>query len=175
MNTFKKTHQLAVASLIAAFYVALVFLQETLVPTSASAAVQFRVAEALCVLCLFSPTAIAGVTVGCFFSNFLFMGALPLDMVFGTAASLFAALCMYLLRNVKVKDVPVLSLLMPAVFNGVIIGAEIEAFFIEGDFNFFSFLIQGGLVAVGELAVLFTLGLGLYKLIKSKNLVKYIS
>ena len=44
-----------------------------------------------------------------------------------------------------------------------IIGLEIEIFFIEGPFHFTSFLVQGGLVALGELGVCFTLGLLLYK------------
>ena len=72
------------------------------------------------------------------------------------------------LRNVTVKGFPVLSFLMPAVFNGVIIGAEIEFFFIEGSFRFSDFLLQGGLVALGEIAVMFTAGTALYFAVKKK-------
>ena len=81
---------------------------------------------------------------------------------------------MYRLRNFTVKGIPFLSLLMPALFNGVIIGAEIEAFFIDGPFRISSFLVQGGFVALGEFLVLMTLGLMLVKIIKKKNIEKYL-
>ena len=174
MNINKRNHNLAVGAIIAALYAVLVFTQEMLFPNSASAAVQFRVAEALTVLALFTPAAIPGLTIGCALSNVLFVGALPLDVVLGSFATFLAAACMYKLRDVTMKGIPVLSLLMPAIFNGVIIGLEIEIFFIEDPFHFTSFLIQGGLVALGELGVLFTLGILLFRVIKNKKLEKYL-
>ena len=66
---------------------------------------------------------------------------------------------MYALRNVRFKGLPLLSALMPAVFNGVIIGLEIEIFFIEGGFHILSFLTQAALVALGELGVCLVIGL----------------
>ena len=174
MNTNKRNHNLAVGAIIAALYAVLVYSQEMLFPNSASAAVQFRVAESLTVLALFTPAAIPGLTIGCALSNLIFMGALPLDVVLGSLATFLAAVCMYKLRDVAVKNIPVAALLMPAIFNGVIIGLEIEAFFIEGPFRFTSFIVQGGLVALGELGVCFTLGIILYKAIKNKKLQKYL-
>ena len=50
------TRDLTCGAVIAALYVVLTVLQNALLPGSASMAVQFRVAEALCVLALFSPT-----------------------------------------------------------------------------------------------------------------------
>ncbi len=175
MNINKRNRNLAMGAIIAALYAVLVFSQEMLFPNSASAAVQFRVAESLTVLALFTPAAIPGLTIGCALSNLLFMGALPLDVILGSFATFLAAVCMYKLRNAVIKGVPVASLLMPAVFNGIIIGLEIEIFFIEGPFRFTSFLVQGGLVALGELAVCFTLGVLLYNVIKNKKLQKYIN
>lgn len=175
MNMTKKTNRLVVAAVIAALYVALTFMQEFIFPTSASMAVQFRISEALTVLSLFTPAAVPGLTVGCFIANFTVMGALPMDIVLGSFASFLACLFMYKLRNITFKNIPVLSLLMPALFNGIIIGAEIEIFFIEGPFNFFSFLLQGSFVALGELAVLFTLGIALVKIIRNKKLEKYLN
>lgn len=175
MNTTKKTNRLVLSAVIAALYVALTFMQEFIAPTSSSMAVQFRVSEALTVLSLFTPAAIPGLTVGCFIANFSVMGALPMDIVLGSFASFLACFFMYRLRNATVRGIPVASLLMPAVFNGIIIGAEIELFFIEGPFNFVSFLTQGGLVALGETGVLFTLGLGLVRIIKNKKLEKYLN
>lgn len=173
MNTNKRNHNLALGAIIAALYAVLVFTQEMLFPNSASATVQFRVSEALTVLALFTPAAIPGLTIGCALSNLLFMGALPLDVLLGSFATFLAAVCMYKLRDFTFKGVPVTAFLMPAVFNGVIIGLEIEIFFIEGPFHFASFLVQGGLVALGELGVLFTLGILLYKTINNKKLQKY--
>ncbi|MBQ3136277.1 MAG: QueT transporter family protein [Clostridia bacterium] len=170
----KKIHRLVLSGVIAALYVGLTFVQEMIFPTSATMAVQFRISEALTVLSLFTPAAIPGLTVGCFIANFSVMGALPTDIILGSLASFFACLFMYKLRNVTVKGFPFLSLLMPAVFNGVIIGAEIEIFFIEGPFNFLSFLTQAGLVALGELGVLYTLGAALVKSIKGVKIGRYL-
>ncbi len=174
MNISKRTHKMAVSAVVAALYVALTYAQTAIFPGSTSMAVQFRASEALTVLALFTPAAIPGLTVGCFLANLVSVGALPIDMILGTFATLLAVLSMHKLKNVCIKGIPVFSLLMPAIFNGVIIGLEIEIFFIEGSFHFTSFLIQGGLVALGEIGVLFTLGLMLYKLIKNKNLEKYL-
>ncbi len=174
MNINKGNRNLATGAIIAALYVALTYAQEMLLPGSASAAIQFRVSEALTVLALFTPSAIPGLTVGCAVSNLVFMGALPLDVVLGAFASFLALLCMYRLRFVTFKGIPVPALLMPAIFNGIIIGLEIEIFFIEGPFNFASFLVQGGCVALGEFGVCFTLGILTYKMIKNKKIEKYI-
>ena len=163
MKSKKQVLWLTQAAVIAALYAALTVLQGVIAPGTASMAVQFRVSEAMTLLCCITPAAIPGLTLGCFLANFLFMEALPVDMILGSLATLLAGLAMYLLRNVQWKKLPLLAALMPAIFNGIIIGLEIEIFFIEGPFHFSSFLIQGGLVALGELAVCFTLGLLLYK------------
>ena len=163
MKTKKQVLWLTQAAVIAALYAALTVLQGVIAPGTASMAVQFRVSEAMTLLCCITPAAIPGLTLGCFLANFLFMDALPLDMLLGSLATLLAGLAMYLLRNIQWKKLPLLAALMPAIFNGVIIGLEIEIFFIEGPFHFTSFLVQGGLVALGELGVCFTLGLLLYK------------
>lgn len=175
MNINKRNRNLAVGAIIAALYAALTYAQEMLVPGSASAAVQFRASEALTVLALFTPAAIPGLTVGCALSNLLFMGALPLDVVLGSLATLLAAVCMHKLKDATLMGIPFAAFLMPAIFNGVIIGLEIEIFFIEEAFHFTSFFVQGGLVALGELGVCFTLGFLLYRAIKNKKLQKYIN
>ena len=175
MNIRKKNHRLAVGAVIAALYVALTYAQEAIFPNSTSMAVQFRLSEALTMLCVFTPAAIPGLTIGCLFANIISVSALPIDMVMGTFASFLAFLCIYKTRNITFRGVPYVSALMPAVFNGIIIGLEIEIFFIEGPFNFLSFLTQAGCVAIGELAVCFTLGLLLVKTIKNKNFEKYLN
>lgn len=150
-------------AVIAAMYAALTYAQSFLLPGTTTAAVQFRVSEALNVLALFTPAAIPGLTLGCIISNLYSIGqGLPLDMIFGSFATLGAALCIHFLRNLKIKKYPLPAMLMPALWNGVIVGWEIEYFFIDGPFHFSSFLIQGGLVAIGELGVMLVLGTPLY-------------
>ena len=175
MNINKKIYGIVVGAVIAALYVALTYSQEALLPGTTSMAVQFRLSEALTMLCVFTPYAIPGVTVGCFLANIVSSGALPIDMLMGTMASFLAAVCMYRTRNITFKGMPLVSALMPAIFNGIIIGAEIEIFFIEGPFNFVSFLTQASLVALGELGVCFTAGLLLIRTITNKNLIKYLN
>ena len=163
MKSKKQVLWLTQAAIIAALYAVLTLLQGILVPGSASMAVQFRVSEAMTLLCCITPAAIPGLTLGCFLANFLFMDALPVDMILGSLATLLAGLAMYALRQIQWKKLPLLAAVMPAVFNGIIIGLEIEIFFIEGPFHFASFLVQAGCVALGELVVCFALGLPLYK------------
>lgn len=171
----KKVNAIVQTAVIAAMYAALTYAQNFILPGSTSAAVQFRVSEALNILALFTPCAIPGLTIGCILSNIYNIGSgLPLDMIFGSLATLGATLSIRALRNVKIKDYPFLSMLMPALWNGAIVGWEIEAFFIEGDFNFVDFLVQGGLVALGELAVMLTLGTILYYVMIKRNLDKRI-
>ncbi len=168
-----KTKRIALIAIIAAMYAALTYAQTLIAPTSTTAAVQFRVSEALNVLALFTPYAIPGLTIGCVISNLASIGqGLPLDMIFGSLATLGATSCIWLLRNVKLKGYPIASMLMAAIWNGVIVGWEIECFFVEGKFHFSSFLLQGGLVALGELGVMLVLGTILYYTIIKRHLDK---
>ena len=157
----KRVLYITQAAIIAALYAVLTIGQNALLPGTASAAVQFRVAEVLCVLAIYTPAAIPGLTIGCIIANIssVTAGLGFYDMIFGSLASLMAALAMYGLRNVRIKNIPFLALLMPALFNGVIVGLEISIFFSDTGFSFVSFLITGGCVALGELVVLLVLGI----------------
>lgn len=152
----KHTKQLTFAAALAALYAVLTILQNTLLPGSASANIQFRASEALCVLALFTPAAIPGLTVGCLLANLFYVATLPFDCIFGTLASLLAAGSMYLLRNVRPFGIPLPALLMPALFNGLIVGAELLMVY---DLPFWLNVLY---VAVGEAAVLLVLGLPLF-------------
>lgn len=175
MKDRKKVQFLTLAAVIAALYAALTAAQHLIAPGTASMAVQFRISEAMTMLAVLTPAAIPGLTLGCFLVNFLFLEALPVDMILGSLATLLAAIAMYLLRSKRVKGLPLLAALMPAIFNGIIIGAEIEIFFIEGPFHFGDFLVQGGCVALGELVVCFTLGLLLFKALDRPQIHKFLS
>lgn len=169
----KSTVYIVQAAVIAALYAALTILQNTLLPGTASMAVQFRVAEVLTILAVFTPAAIPGLTIGCVIANISSLSVLgPYDLIFGSIASLIAAVLMYLLRSKRLFKLPVASALMPALANGIIVGFEIEFFFVEGGFHFGDFLFQGGCVALGELGVLFVLGLPLARLIEKQGFDK---
>ena len=175
-NTKSKTQSLVKTAIIAAMYTALTYAQNFLLPGTTSAAVQFRVSESLNVLALFMPEAIPGLTLGCVLSNLYNIGSgLPLDMIFGSLATLGTTLCIYFLRNIKIKTYPLPAMLMPAIWNGVIVGWEIEFFFIEGNFHFGDFLFQGGCVALGELGVMLILGTLLYYAIIKRGLDKKLN
>lgn len=171
----KSTLYIVQGALIAAIYATMTILQNVLIPGSASMPVQFRLSEVLTVLALYTPAAIPGLTIGCVIANISSLSVLgPYDLIFGSLATLFAALSMYALRNVRLFKLPVLAALMPALFNGVFVGFEIDFFFMNNAtaFNFVDFLIQGGLVALGELVVLFVLGLPLTRVIELNGLDK---
>ena len=169
----KSTVYIVQAAVIAALYAALTILQNTLLPGTASMAVQFRVAEVLTILAVFTPAAIPGLTIGCVIANISSLSVLgPYDLIFGSLASLLAAVLMYLLRSKRLFKLPVASALMPALANGILVGFEIEFFFVEGGFHFGDFLFQGECVALGELGVLFVLGLPLARLIEKQSFDK---
>ena len=160
----KKSRYLAHGALIAALYTVLTHAQNLLFPESASFAVQFRASEALCVLALFTPAAIPGLTIGCLLFHLTFAMALPLDPLVGSLATLLAALGMYLTRRWTLKGYPLFGLLLPALCNAPLVGWELELYIGGG------FWLNALSVAAGEAAVLLTLGSGLYYAIKLRKL-----
>ena len=154
----RKTRFLTQSAIIAALYAVLTWMQNLMIPNSASWAIQFRASEALCVLAFFTPAAIPGLSIGCLLFNLTFAGSLPLDFLVGTAASALAALTMRRLRKF-----PWLGFAMPAVFNALLVGWELDLYIGGG---FWLCALQ---VAIGELAVLYTLGCALYFAIRGRK------
>ncbi len=169
----KSTMFLVQGAVIAALYAVMTLAQALIFPESVYMTVQFRVSEVLTVLAFFTPAAIPGLTIGCVISNLL-SGVGPIDMIVGSLASLFAALTMYALRNISIKNIPVIGLLMPAVFNGVLVGAELAVVLPMPDntTGLMFFLFNAGCVALGEIAVLIVLGIPLTLIIKKQHLDK---
>ena len=149
------------AAIIAAIYAALTYLAAAL--NLAYGEIQFRVSEAFVVLTAFTPAAIPGLTIGCFFGN---LGS-PfgiIDVICGTAASGIAAILSYKLRHIKWEKTAYL-VPAPAVFiNAVIIGLEIMWFAVKG-FSFAVFVSAFLWVFIGQTVVCYGLGLPLMKLI----------
>ena len=92
----KGTLFLVEAAAIGAIYVVITLLFAPL----SFGEVQIRFSEALAILPYFTPAAIPGLFVGCIISN-LFGGALPIDSVFGSFATLIGAVFAYKLRHFK--------------------------------------------------------------------------
>ena len=160
----KQIRFLTQAAIIAALYAVLTHMQNLLVPGSTSWMIQMRMSEALCVLAFFTPAAIPGLTLGCLVFNITYAAALPLDCVIGSAATLAAAEIMWLTRNVTVKGYPLLGMLMPALSNAIFVGWELSVYIGGG------FWINALYVALGEAAVLLSLGSVLYCAVKKRHL-----
>ena len=77
---------------------------------------QVRFSEALTVLALYTPAAIPGLTVGCFFANFLGSNGI-VDAVIGSLATLLGTGAMFLLRRHKIPA-PLANVLSNAVLVG---------------------------------------------------------
>ena len=110
------TRTLVRAALIAALYTVLTLLLQPL----SYGDVQIRFSEALTLLPILLPEAVPALAVGCLLANIL-GGCTIFDIVFGTLATLLAALCTRRLRNRFW-----LAALMPVLFNGVIVGAVVH-------------------------------------------------
>lgn len=109
----KKIMYLSQAAMIAALYVVLTLLANAL--GLANYAIQVRFSEALTILPFFTPAAIPGLTIGCLLSNIL-TGCAPLDILFGTLATLIGALGTYALRRFEW-----LAPLPPIIANTIIV------------------------------------------------------
>ena len=110
------TRRLARGAVIAALYTTLTLL---LAPISYGQ-FQVRLSEAMTLLPILLPEAVPALAVGCLLSNIL-GGCTIFDIVFGTLATLLAALCTRRLRG-KFW----LAAAMPVLFNGVIVGAVVH-------------------------------------------------
>lgn len=165
----KHVRYLTHAAIIAALYAVLTHLQNLLLPGSATWMIQMRLSEALCVLAFFTPAAIPGLTLGCLLFNITFAAALPLDFVVGSAATCLAAWGMWASRNIQIKGLPLLGLLMPALSNAILVGWELAVYIGGG------FVMNAVYVAVGEAVVLLVPGTILYSVLKKQHLAHVFS
>ena len=149
------TRRMALAGLIAAVYAAATLF----LPIPQYGGVQFRVAEAMTLLPFLFPEAIPGLAVGCFLANLL-GSPFVLDWIFGTLATLLAALWSRRMPNVYLAALP------PVVCNAVIVGAEIAWFTVQDGGAFWpAYGFNALTVGLGELAACYVLGVPLAKLL----------
>ena len=144
------TREIVRAAVIAAAYA---ILTVALAPIS-SGLVQCRVSEALCVLPYFSVSAVPGLFLGCLIAN-IATGAPALDVVFGSLATLIAALGTY---SIKVMSLPKYLSPLPAVLaNALIVGCLLKyAYGMNVPFT-----LSALYVGLGEAVACFGLGLPL--------------
>ncbi|MBE6597358.1 MAG: QueT transporter family protein [Ruminococcaceae bacterium] len=159
MNNKRKTKTLYLcrAALIAAIYVVLTLFSSML--GLSSGVIQVRLSEMLCILPIFTPSAIPGLAVGCLCSNLL-TGAIWQDILFGTLATLLGAIGTHLLRKFKwLAPIP------PVISNTVIVPFVLAyAYKYEGALPFFMLT-----VGIGEIISIYLLGMVLYHALEKKK------
>lgn len=165
----KKLIYLVHGAMIAAIYAAATYLSAVL--GIAYNAIQFRFSEALTVLAIFTPAAVPGLTIGCILGNISSPFGIW-DIIFGSLATLLAAVCARKLRNIRFKGLPLLSILMPVIFNALIVGAEITFLFPTDAPSLTAFLIAAFEVGAGEAAVCLAGGIPLFYAIQKSRLFK---
>lgn len=150
----KKVTFLTQAAIIAALYVVLTLLANSL--GLANNAIQVRFSEALTILPFFTPAAIPGLFLGCFLSNLL-TGAIIWDIIFGSLATLLGAVGTLLLRRAGRWLAPI----PPILANTLIIPLILAyAYHLEGGIPYFMLTVGiGEIVSCGILGMLLLLTL----------------
>ncbi|AUS98779.1 transporter [Clostridium thermosuccinogenes] len=151
----KKTRFITEAAVIAAMYAALTIIFAP-ISFGQNGQIQIRVSEALTILPMFTPAAIPGLFVGCLIAN-IYGGLGPIDMIFGSAATLIAAFMTYKMPKKYLVPLP------PVIVNGVIIGMELTYLYQV------PLLISMATVAFGELVACYGLGYPLILLLEKSR------
>lgn len=150
----KTARFIAEAAVIAALYAALTII---LAPIS-FLPVQIRIAEALTILPMFTPSSIPGLFVGCILANLysftIFGGTAWADIVFGSLATLVAAFLSHKMPK------PWLVPLPPVIVNGIIVGFVLNYMYKA------PLLATMGLVALGQFFACYGLGYPLILLLE---------
>ena len=163
----KKIVNLVHGAMIAAVYAAATYLSAVF--GVAYGAIQFRFSEALTVLSLFTPAAIPGLTVGCILGNISSPFGIW-DIISGSAATLFSALLARKLKNLTIKGLPVFSIIMPVIFNALIVGAEIAVLTPSDGAGLSIFALSALEVGTGELTVCIIGGIPLFYALKKAGI-----
>jgi len=162
MKATMKTRKLCACAIVAALYAAI-----TIVTAPFSyGLIQFRLSEALVVLCAFEPFLAAGITLGCFLAN-LFSTVTALDLVVGTLATGLA--CLWTMRCRKSWLIPLPNVLV----NAVLVGGML-AFVLFPDNLLMGFVLAFLQVGFGELVVMYGLGLPLLLFARRTGFVEQV-
>ena len=151
------TKQLALSGIVAGLYAAITILTASF----AYGNIQFRIADAMCLLVVLEPSLTIGLTLGCLIAN-IFSTVSVLDIVIGTAATLLGCLLTVRLRKTWLLPLPTI------LANAILVGAML-AFVLTPEAFWSGFAVMGAEVAAGEIAVLYLLGVPLYLFLKKNN------
>ena len=165
--------KIAFAGVVAALYAAMTII---IAPISYGP-VQFRIAEALCILPFFYPVTALSLFIGCVIAN-LFSPYGILDIVAGSMASLLAALVTMQLGRIRRDTLAMktLACLPPVIFNALIIGAVIAWSSTSGGEAFWpAFIVNGFQVGLGQILVMYGVGLPLMVYLPKSNIFKKLS
>lgn len=165
------SRKMAIVCMIAAIYADLT----TVLAPISFGPIQVRISEVLTLLPIFYYPAIYGVILGCFLANLIgfFMGStFAIDIIFGTLATAIAAYITYKCKDIRFKNIPLISILSPVVVNGLIIGFELAYMYMNNNI-LLGLLIYGGEVALGELIATLLLYPLLLSIIKRIDFDKY--
>lgn len=149
MKTAKqKTLFITYASVIAAMYTVLTMLAFAF--GLSGGAIQVRFSESLCILAYFTPAAIPGLFAGCLISNIL-SGAMVLDVILGSLATLIGAIFTYLLRKLH----PILAPIPPIIANTAIIPPILKYVYglTEGTAYLYLTVFAGEVISCGVLGL----------------------
>lgn len=118
--------------------------------------IQFRVAEALMLLCFYRKDYGISMIIGCFVAN-IFSPMMLMDMIFGTLATAMAVLLIYVSPNLYIAS------LAPVITNAVIVGIELTLSFKT------PFWLNAAEVAVGEFVCVSVVGVILFKALEKNT------
>ena len=154
-----RIRRIAFSAVVAASYTALTI---AIAPLSFGP-IQFRIAEALCILPFFFPVTAAGLFIGCLIANLLSPYGM-LDIIAGSAATLIAALITMQLGRINREKIWIkaLACLPPVVFNALIIGLVIAWSETGGGAAFQpAFMVNALQIGLGQFTVMYVIGLPL--------------
>ena len=150
---------MCLSAVIAALYAALTLSFQAI----SYGPLQFRVSEALTLLPAIFPEAVPGLAVGCLISNlFNPMGATVYDVVFGTLATLMAAVL-----TSRIKGSIWLRALPPVLCNAVIIGLVITYGY-GVDLLWMNMLTVGA----GQAVICYALGVPLVRILEKQPVIQ---
>lgn len=154
------TRSIAIYGIVAAIYVVVTYALGGL----AFMNIQFRISEALVLLCFYDKRYILPLSLGCFIANLNpSSGMLAWDLTAGVFATVLSLILISKCKNIIVAS------MIPAILNGIIVGIGLNIFI---GLPLFLSMAQ---VALGEIVCVTIVGVPLFKLLeKNKRFMKMI-
>lgn len=150
INTKSVTRAICFNAVVASIY----FVLTTFTQAIAFGPIQFRIAEAFCILPALIPSSIIGLTIGCALAN-LFSPYGVWDIILGTLITLIAAFLTSKIKKIYIAPLP------PVFLNAL--GLPLIWLFTAGDYAYFINVVT---LLAGEGIVIYALGIPLYYALK---------